>query len=100
VKYLGEQKTMDNMKFAVIGGDMRQAKLAELLAADGHNVSTFAIDKIKPVNVIYADSAEAAAKDAQCVVLPLPIAPKSQIFNAPLSESTHTVETIFKSLKP
>ena len=29
------------MEFAIIGGDMRQAKLAELLAADGHAVSAF-----------------------------------------------------------
>ena len=35
------------MKFALIGGDMRQAKLADLLADDGHFVSAFALDKVQ-----------------------------------------------------
>ena len=33
------------LNFWVIGGDMRQAKLAELLADDGHTVHTLALDK-------------------------------------------------------
>jgi hypothetical protein len=41
------------MRFAVLGGDMRQAKLAELLAADGYAVSTFAIDKIRLDNALH-----------------------------------------------
>ena len=30
----------------VAGGDMRQAKLAELLAADGHTVHAYALERL------------------------------------------------------
>jgi len=89
------------MKFAVIGGDMRQAKLAELLAADGHNVSAFAIDKIRLENgVTQQTSVRDAVESACCVVLPLPITSKEGLLNAPLSTGIHTIREIFAALRP
>ena len=34
--------------FGLIGGDQRQAELARLLAADGHTVRTYGLDRWKP----------------------------------------------------
>ena len=43
----------------VIGGDMRQAKLAELLADDGHTVHAFALEQLgKLPGVLPDDSLE------------------------------------------
>ena len=39
----------EKLSFWVAGGDMRQAKLAEQLAADGHTVHTFALEKAHPL---------------------------------------------------
>ena len=36
----------NELNFWVVGGDMRQAKLAELLADDGHTVHTFGLEKL------------------------------------------------------
>jgi len=91
---------VDNMKFAVIGGDMRQAKLAELLYADGHQVSTFAIDEIENLSGVHrAECPEQAIEDAGCVVLPLPIISAPGVLNAPLGRDTHGLEGIFSALR-
>ena len=36
------------MKFAVIGGDMRTVRLAQLLEADGHEVRAFGLEGREP----------------------------------------------------
>jgi dipicolinate synthase subunit A len=89
------------MKFAVIGGDMRLAMLAGLLAADSHEVRTFALDKIADVRgVTQASLAAEAAEGAECVVLPLPLATREGILVTPLSGGLFTTREIFASLRP
>ena len=88
------------MKFAVTGGDMRQAKLAELLAFDGHEVAAFAIDRTRLAGVTRADTVRDAVSGADCVVLPLPASSKEGILNAPLSAGTHTVREVLAAVSP
>jgi len=89
------------MKFAVIGGDMRQAKLAELLAADGHSVLTFAIDKIRlEGNVMQKTLVREAVDDAACVIMPLPVTSREGMLNAPLSNGLYTTREVFSALRP
>jgi len=93
-------RIVDNMKFAVIGGDMRQAKLAELLYIDGHQVSTFAIDEIENlVGVHRAESPMQAIDGAGCVVLPLPIVSAPGVLSTPLGRDTHELEGILSVLR-
>ena len=88
------------MKFAVIGGDMRQAKLAELLAADGHSVSTFAIDKIRlEGSVVQKTLIREAVDDAACVIMPLPVTSREGMLNAPLSSGLHTTREVLSVLR-
>ena len=56
----------------VAGGDLRQAKLAELLAADGHTVHTWALEGHGPLAGVHAEEDPAGAELADCVILPLP----------------------------
>jgi len=89
------------MKFAVIGGDMRQAKLAQLLLADGHDVTVFAIDKLKPDGEVkIADLVSDAADGADCVILPLPMTTKEGLITAPLSNGLHTTRATLCALDP
>ena len=89
------------MRFAVLGGDMRQAKLAELLAADGHIVSTFAIDKIRLNSTITQEvSLKDAVESVGCVILPLPVTTRENMLNTPLSCDMHTMREIFTALTP
>lgn len=86
---------MDTIKFAVIGGDMRQAKLAELLYADGHRVSTFAMSETEDLQSVQpAQSPGEAVKGAGCVILPLPILSSPGVLNAPLDRDSHQLESI------
>jgi len=89
------------MKFAVIGGDMRQAKLAQLLSADGHAVTVFAIDKLRPEGEVKsADFVKEAAEGADCVILPLPMTTKEGLINSPLSNGLHTTRATLCALDP
>lgn len=89
------------MRFAVIGGDMRQVKLAELLTADGHTVSTFAIDKIRPEgSVMQKALVREAVDNANCVVMPLPVTSREGMLNAPLSSGLHTTREVLSVLNP
>jgi len=87
------------MKFAVMGGDMRQAKLAELLHADGHEVRAFALDKLRLADGIEeAPTARAAASGAEVVVLPLPLQSRDGMLSSPLSAGVHTAHEILSAL--
>lgn len=69
------------MDFAVIGGDMRQEKLAELFAADGYSVAAYGLGHIGVPGVSEClDIAE--AMQAHYIVLPLPAA-ENGLLNAP-----------------
>ena len=89
------------MKFAVIGGDMRQVKLAELLHADGHAVSAYALDKIRLADgIAQPPTAKATAEGADAVVLPLPLQSREGMLSTPLSAGLHTTREILSTLKP
>ena len=85
----------------VVGGDMRQAKLAEQFADDGHTVHTFALER-SPEPILGAEQAgdlEGAAL-ADCVVLPLPVTGEGSLLNAPLSAGRHTLAQVLDALRP
>lgn len=84
------------MNFAVMGGDARFVHLCRLLRADGHRVTPFALDAAMPN---CADSAEEAAANAHCVILPLPCVRAGRL-NAPLSALSHSVEEILSPVSP
>lgn len=70
------------LDFWVVGGDQRQAALANALAEDGHTVHTWALERGGPRELAAVSPRGIGAAD--CVVLPLPATENGQI-NAPLS---------------
>lgn len=89
---------MKSIEFAVIGGDMRQAKLAELLRLDGHKVSAFALDKAEIAGDMAASTIAEAVANAKCIVLPLPINANGGTLNTPLSDNIYTLKNVFSAL--
>lgn len=84
----------------VVGGDLRQAKLAELLAEDGHTVHTFALEQMpEPGEVPMAETME-EAELAHCVILPLPVMGEKGMLNAPLSARQYSLAEILERLRP
>lgn len=85
--------------FAVVGGDLRQAYLARLLRADGHEVSIYALERqaFEPaIHVIHDPKVDFAT--AQAIILPMPVLQDEKHLNAPLSNAPHQMETIFDSI--
>lgn len=83
----------------VIGGDLRQAKLAELLQNDGHTVHTYALEQA-PELPWEGEKSLTGVELADCVVLPLPVSGDGTMLNAPLSEGGHPLVQVLDALRP
>ncbi len=87
------------LKFLVVGGDLRQARLCEMIQKDGHEVSVYALDRQKFENdIIVCPDMRESSQNADCVILPLPVVHEQGRLNAPLSNSTFKIEDILKSI--
>ena len=88
------------MKFAVIGGDLRSALLCSMLAADGHRVYCYALEKAElPAAVAKAGCLQGCVYGADCVVLPCP-SERGGLLNAPLAAQSHRIDEICSALWP
>lgn len=89
------------MIFAVMGGDARIAQLCRMLALEGHEVRTFALERAGQMDgVTAAASAREAAAGAGCVVLPLPVSAGGELLSAPLGATEHRMEEILDAVEP
>lgn len=86
------------MNLWVIGGDLRQVKLAELLVQDGHTVQTYAMERRPEPNVLPGSDTLRGLERADCVILPLPVTAEKGILNAPLSDQKIPVRTILSAM--
>lgn len=85
--------------FAVIGGDLRQAHLADLLAADGFSVRTAGFEReagLSP-DVLQLKNVSEAVVRAQCVILPLPFSVDGETVNAPFACAPIALEDVWKA---
>ncbi len=81
-----------NRTFGVIGGDRRQAELARLLAADGHTVFTYGLERWGCEEM----DLEAAA-ECETVLLPLPLCVEEGVLHG--EKPLFTAE-VFRRLRP
>ena len=89
------------LNFWVLGGDMRQGKLAQLLAEDGHRVHTYALeDGVVPAPGLTAEPGLSGVEQADCVVLPLPVSSGGGLLNAPLSRLSPPITEVLAPLSP
>ena len=84
----------------VVGGDQRQVCLAGLLAADGHAVHTFALERAGEIPETEEEEDLAGLDLADCVVLPLPALGEDGTVNTPLSRKTLSLEAVLDRLRP
>lgn len=82
------------MRFGLLGGDLRQLKLAEWLAAGGHQTAVWGLEKEDSPYHTNLDAALAA----DCVILPLPVSQDGELLYMPLSQETMPLETLWPRL--
>ncbi len=88
------------MKFAVIGGDARSAWLAALLAADGHSLRAYALEKAAmPQRITQCSSPEASVYGADWVIVGTPAEKNGELY-APLSVQKLRTEELLTALWP
>ncbi len=86
------------MKFAVIGGDMRGVKLAEMLISDGHTLSAALLERAES-RVFDSISPVDAIMGAEYIVLPLPAA-QDDMLRTPLSGETISLAELAGLIAP
>lgn len=79
----------------LIGGDDRQAVLAELLAEDGHRVHVYGME-----HRLCCEASMDGIDRADCVILPLPALGGSGVLHTPLSGKTIPAEELLERLRP
>ena len=93
-------KTKKDTSFGIIGGDLRQAWLANILSDEGCKVIISGLEQCDTVSSdIKAGSVEDVMSTADTVVLPLPVSRDGTCLNAPFSPSTIYLDKIAASAK-
>jgi dipicolinate synthase subunit A len=87
--------------FAVIGGDLRSAYLAGLLAADGYKVITSGFDSTDlPPCVTGCTNPAQAVTLSDFVILPVPVSTDGTTINAPFSRVRISIDQVLNAVKP
>ena len=82
-------------KFAIIGGDLRIIKLAEMLANEENEIYVYGLEKSEDIknkaNIIQCDSIRKAIQNVEIVIGPIPFSSNGVTLNTPFSEKEITV---------
>lgn len=86
------------MKFAIIGGDLRIVKLAEMLAKEENQIYVYGLEKAEDLknnpNIIQCDTIKKAVQDSEIVIGPIPFSSNGNTVNAPFSGKEITIREL------
>ena len=89
-------------KIAVIGGDLRIVKLAEMLTKENFEVNSYAMEKSKSISknkkIRKCETLEETIENSDIVIGPIPITSNNVDINAPFSDKRVTLEELAKAL--
>lgn len=88
------------LKFALAGGDRRQAQLAAMLAGDGHTVYVSYMEKVGEIAGAEPLPLKEALARADCVILPLPALDVSGMLSTPLSSGRIAADELLRYIAP
>lgn len=91
---------MNRMKYTVIGGDLRNVKLAEAIFSDGNQVNLFGFENAGFESMLDGiEDLDAAIDDSQIVIGPLPCTNDNDILNTPFHREKIYINEVFKKMK-
>ena len=89
-------------KFAIIGGDLRIIKLAEMLANEENEIYVYGLEKSEDIknkaNIIQCDSIKKAIQNVEIVIGPIPFSSNGITLNTPFSEKEITVREMMHAI--
>lgn len=90
------------MKFAIIGGDLRIVKLAEMLAKEENEVYVYGLEKAIDLkdfkNIKQCDTIKKAIQDVEIVIGPIPFSSNGNTINMPFSGNEVTIREMMHVL--
>lgn len=90
-------------KIAIIGGDLRIVKLAEMLVKDNFEIKTYALENAQSLENIqkiqHCKSIQEALKDMEIVIGPIPLSSNNMEINTPFSNKVITLEELVINLE-
>jgi len=88
---------MDTKKFTVIGGDLRNVKLAEFLADDGNKVNIYGFSNANfEMDLVENTDLRSAIDESDVVIGPLPCSNDNDTLNAPFHPEKIHINEAFK----
>ncbi len=91
---------MSLRRYTVIGGDLRNIKLAESIFADGNQVNVYGFSNAGFERVLHEnEDLEAAIDDSEIVIGPLPCSNDNETINAPFHKEKIPMNEVFKTMK-
>jgi dipicolinate synthase subunit A len=88
-----------NRKFAVVGGDLRSVKLANLFEAQGNIVDIYGFENAGfETGIEESANIEEAIRDADVVIGPLPCSNDDETLNAPFQKGRIYINDVFKKM--
>lgn len=90
-------------KYLVLGGDLRNVKLAKMLADDGNKVYSFGLDRSDEIlddgRIENCTNLKSAIEKAQIIIAPIPFSSNGDNINAPFSHDKIMIEDLIKQNK-
>ena len=87
----------------ILGGDLRNVKLAQMLADDGNKVYSFGQDRSDEIlddgRIEKCSSLKSAIEKSQIIIAPVPFSANNENINAPFSHEKILIEDLVKSNK-
>lgn len=81
--------------FAIIGGDLRIIKLAEMLAEEGNTIYTYGLEKAEELkdkkNIVFCEKLKQAIENTEIVIGPIPFSSNGKQINSPFSDITISI---------
>ena len=88
-----------SIRFAVIGGDLRQIKLMNILAKEGYLVNTLGLNKEKiESNVKLSNDLREVISNSDIIIGPIPCSKDNKSLYSDYLDSTVMLEDIFKNI--
>lgn len=90
---------MESKKFTIIGGDLRNVKLAELIAAQGNSVNIYGFNNAGfEIKIKQSDTLADAINNSDVVIGPIPCSNDNELINAPFHNDKIHIHEVFRCI--